>query len=283
MFQKCRGFKWDITFIFKNLLFSIKYSKIAIEKRRGKEKMQKFFVEENQIDRNQVVIQGTDVNHIKNVLRMKTGDILLVGNKQTKETYLVEITSVQAENIGCKIKEKQQEKKEQVAITLYQGLPKADKLEWIIQKTTEIGIHSIVPVITERTIVKLDPKDKTKKQDRWQKIAEVAAKQCKRSDIPEIKGIRTLEEIGQDIKEYDIFLIAYEEEKANTLKYCLRRSIELEKEIKNVGIFIGPEGGVSIREIEKLKSYGENVKCVTLGDNILRTETAPMVMLANIL
>ena len=265
------------------MLFSIKYSKIAIEKRRGKEKMQKFFVEESQIQENQVVIQGSDVNHIKNVLRMKIGDILLVGNKQTKETYLAEITSVQAENIGCKIKERQKEKIGQVAVTLYQGLPKADKLEWIIQKTTEIGIHSIVPVITERTIVKLEEKDKTKKQDRWQKIAEVAAKQCKRSDIPEIKCIRTLEEIEQDIKEYDIFLIAYEEEKVSTLKYCLRRSIELEKEVKNIGIFIGPEGGISEGEIEKLKSYTDKVKCVTLGDNILRTETAPIVMLANIL
>ncbi len=245
--------------------------------------MQKFFVEESQIQENQVIIQGTDVNHIKNVLRMKNGDIFLVGNKQTKETYLVEITKVQQKVIQCKIKEEYQRKREPIAVTLYQSLPKADKLEWIIQKTTEIGICSIVPVITERTIVKLAENDRIKKQDRWQKIAEVAAKQCKRNDIPEIKMVRTLEEIETDIKEYDIFLVAYEEEKANTLKNCLRKSIELEEKVSKIGIFIGPEGGISDKEIEKLKSYGEQVKCVTLGEHILRTETAPIVILANIL
>lgn len=244
--------------------------------------MQKFFVEESQIQENKVSIQGSDVNHIQNVLRMKKGDTFLVGNKQTKQTYLAEIINLQEEKIIGAIKEKYKEKKQQVEVTLYQGLPKADKLEWIIQKTTEIGIHSIVPVITERTIIKLEEKDKIKKLTRWQKIAEVAAKQCKRSDIPQIENIKKLEEIEQEVKEYDLFFIAYEEEKANTLKYCLKRSIEL-GEIKKIGIFIGPEGGISEKEIEILKSYGEKVECVTLGDNILRTETAPIVMLANIL
>ena len=205
-----------------------------------------------------------------------------MGNKQTRQTYLVEITEILAEKIECQIKEKQQEKQEKVIVTLYQGLPKADKMEWIIQKTTEIGIHNIVPVITERTIIKLAQKDKIKKQERWQKIAEVAAKQCKRMDIPEIKEIQTLKEIEQDIKQYDMLLIAYEEERANTLKDCLRKSIELKRDIKKIGMFIGPEGGISAKEIETLKSFGNNVACVTLGDNILRTETAPIVMLANI-
>ena len=242
--------------------------------------MQKFFVEANQIENNKIIIIGDDVKHISNVLRMKIDEEFQIGNKETLENYIAKIFEINKENIILKVVEKLDSSTESnVNIDLYQGLPKADKMEWIIQKTTEIGINKIIPVDMQRCVVKLDEKDAKKKIDRWQKVAEGAAKQSKRDKIPKIENKIKLKEVENRIKEYDIFLIAYEEEKENKLKEQIKNIAK--KQNYNIGVLIGPEGGLDIKEVEELKEKG--AKTVTLGKRILRTETAPIVIISNIL
>lgn len=240
--------------------------------------MQKFFVKESQIRDNKIEITGTDVNHIINVLRMRKEDIIQVNNLSTAENYIAEIIEYSSEKVICKIIERVTSESEttSVDIDLYQGLPKADKMEYIIQKTTEIGIKKIVPVAMERCVVKINEKDSIKKIERWQKIAEVAAKQSKRDIIPKIEDLQKISNIYDKIKEYDLFIVAYEEEKQVTLKHILKQN----NNAKKIAILVGPEGGIDIKEIEKLKQNGAII--VTLGNRILRTETAPIVMTGNI-
>lgn len=242
--------------------------------------MQKFFVEENQIENDKIVIIGEDVKHISSVLRMQKGEQILIGSKETLETYLTEIEQIEKEKVVAKIIEKLDTQTESnVEIDLYQGLPKADKMELIIQKTTEIGVSKVIPVDMVRCIVKLDEKDAKKKIERWQKVAEGAAKQSKRSKIPEIKNKIKIKDLENIISQYDAFIVAYEEENEITLKQELKRLKEQEK--YKIGILVGPEGGITKEEIEKLTSY--NAKVVTLGKRILRTETAPIVLTSNII
>ena len=242
--------------------------------------MQKFFVEENQIENDKIVIIGEDVKHISSVLRMQKGEQILIGSKETLETYLTEIKQIEKEKVVAKIIEKLDTQTESnVEIDLYQGLPKADKMELIIQKTTEIGISKVIPVDMVRCIVKLDEKDAKKKIERWQKVAEGAAKQSKRSKIPEIKNKIKIKDLENIISQYDAFIVAYEEENEVTLKQELKKLREQEK--YKIGILVGPEGGITKEEIEKLTSY--NAKVVTLGKRILRTETAPIVLTSNII
>ena len=242
--------------------------------------MQKFFVEENQIENDKIVIIGEDVKHISSVLRMQKGEQILIGSKETLETYLTEIEQIEKEKVVAKIIEKLDTQTESnVEIDLYQGLPKADKMELIIQKTTEIGVSKVIPVDMVRCIVKLDEKDAKKKIERWQKVAEGAAKQSKRSKIPEIKNKIKIKDLENIISQYDAFIVAYEEENEITLKQELKKLKEQEK--YKIGILVGPEGGITKEEIEKLTSY--NAKVVTLGKRILRTETAPIVLTSNII
>lgn len=240
--------------------------------------MPKFFVNQEQILNNEIKIIGEDVNHIKNVLRLENGDSLKICNKETTENYECEIKKINKEFIMCKIIKKIIDTNESdIYIHIFQGLPKSDKMEFIIEKCTEIGVKEITPVVMKRTIVKLDNKDKTKKIIRWQKIAEVAAKQSQRDKILKVNNIINFDNIIEKMKEYDIVLVAYENEKNITLKSVLK-NIKKYKELK-IAIIIGPEGGIDENEIEKLKMY----KIVTLGKRILRTETAPIVMASNIL
>lgn len=240
--------------------------------------MQKIFVKDEQIKNNRIEIEGTDVNHIINVLRMRKEDIVQVNNLATSENYKAEIIEYSNERIICKIIEKMNSKSEtDINIHLYQGLPKADKMELIIQKTTEIGVKEITPVAMERCIVKLDEKDAKKKVERWQKIAEVAAKQSKRDIIPQIEDVTKILNVYNLIKEYDLFIVAYENEKQIKLKDVLKEN----NNVKNIGVLIGPEGGIDEKEIEKLKENGAIL--VSLGNRILRTETAPIVISSNII
>lgn len=242
--------------------------------------MQKFFVEENQIESDKINIIGEDVRHISNVLRMQNGEKILVGNRGTLENYLTEIEKIEKEKIIVKIIEKLCIQTESnVEIDLYQGLPKADKMELIIQKTTEIGVSKIIPVEMVRCVVKLDEKDAEKKKERWQKVAEGAAKQSKRNKIPEIKNKVKIKELENIVNQYDAFYVAYEEENEVTLKQELKKLKEQEK--YKIGILVGPEGGIAKEEIEKLIQY--NSKIITLGKRILRTETAPIVLASNII
>lgn len=242
--------------------------------------MQKVFVESNQIEENKITIIGPDVKHIWNVLRMQIGEKLQVCNQETLENYIVTIEELKKEEIRTKVIEKLQASVESnVEIDLYQGLPKADKMELIIQKTTELGIMRIIPVDMARCVVKLEEKEAKKKLDRWQKIATSAAQQSKRDRVPEIEQKCKLKEVTEKIKEYDMFFIAYEEEKMHSLKQELQKIKR--KETYKIGILIGPEGGLEEKEVMKLKENGANV--VSLGKRILRTETAPIAMVSNIL
>ena len=155
-----------------------------------------------------------------------------------------------------------------------QGLPKADKMELIIQKSVELGVYDIIPIEMKRCVVKVNEKDKQKKLQRWQKISEVAAKQCGRNIIPKIKPILNLKNICNMLKEYDIVLLAYENEKNTTLKQVLKQ-IDKKQNLK-IGIIIGPEGGIAEKEAQLLQNAG--AKIITLGNRILRTETVGLVM-----
>lgn len=248
--------------------------------------MSKFFVKTEQINNNDIVIIGDDVNHIINVLRMKKTDEIQICNQDTGDNYNAEIVNYSKNEVECKIISKINETTESnVHITLFQGIPKFEKMELIIQKNTEVGIKSIVPVIMERTVVKLDEKIASKKLERWQKIAEIAAKQSMRDIIPQIGNITKLKDI--DTTEFDAVLVAYENEEHNMLKTELQK---LEKKIKsnnsseqqyNIAIVIGPEGGISEKELVMLAE--KNAKFVSLGKRILRTETAGVVMAGNII
>ena len=248
--------------------------------------MSKFFVKTEQINNNDIVIIGDDVNHIINVLRMKKTDKVQICNQDTGDNYNAEIVNYSKNEVECKIISKINETTESnVHITLFQGIPKFEKMELIIQKNTEVGIKTIVPVIMERTVVKLDEKIASKKLERWQKIAEIAAKQSMRDIIPQIGNITKLKDI--DTTEFDAVLVAYENEEHNMLKTELQK---LERKIKsnnsseqqyNIAIVIGPEGGISEKELVMLAE--KNAKFVSLGKRILRTETAGVVMAGNII
>ena len=240
--------------------------------------MPKFFVNNEQIDGNIIKIIGSDVNHIANVLRLNKDDEINICNNNTGENYISKILEINKEFINCEIKEiniKDTETK--INITLFQGLPKSDKMEYIIQKNVELGIKKIIPIEMERCIVKLDNKDKIKKIERWKKISEVAAKQSGRNIIPEIGEVTSLKKVCEIIPNYDIVIVAYENEVENTLKSELKRI----HSNQNIAVLIGPEGGIAPKEIDLLTSNG--AKTISLGKRILRTETASIVVVSNII
>ena len=245
--------------------------------------MPKFFIEQKQIKEDKITIYGQDVNHIKKVLRAKKGEELEVCNKTTGENYLCEILEIENEKIECNIKQKLNIQTESnIEVTIFQGLPKADKMEYIIQKSVELGVYDITPVEMKRCVVKLNEKDKSKKVERWQKISEVAAKQSGRDIIPHINNVINIKNMYELIPKYDIVIVAYENEQNRTLKEQLKQIKEKYKEGKiKIGIVIGPEGGLEENDVEQLENNG--AKIVTLGKRILRTETVALNVLSIIM
>ena len=240
--------------------------------------MPRFFVKNNQINNDKITIIDEDVKHIKNVLRKQIGDKIEVCNQDTGNSYKCEIEIIAENEIETKIIEEQKNIQEKIKVDIYQGLPKSDKMELIIQKSVELGANSIIPVNMKRCVVKLEGKDEIKKNERWQKIAESAAKQCGRGFIPEVKHLINVKEICNWINEYDVIIVAYENEKENTLKAELKK---LKATDLKIGIVIGPEGGFEESDIKLLKESG--AKIVTLGDRILRTETVALNVLSIIM
>lgn len=235
-----------------------------------------FFVTSDQIENNKIYIKGSDVNHIKNVLRHTKGDVLSVVSDQIK--YEVQIDEINSECVVCDILNKNFEEDNKIDLTIYQGLAKADKFEYIIQKCTEIGVHRIVPTEMKRCVVKLDNKDKVKKIDRWRKIAEVASKQSLRNDILEVAQVATFMDLINSLKDFDYVIMAYEKEKDVLLKDVLKN---INADTCKIAVIIGPEGGIDDSEAEKL--IENDARSVSLGKRILRTETAPIVVAANIM
>lgn len=244
--------------------------------------MPKFFVTTNQIEGNTIIIQNEDVNHIKNVLRAKVEDTIDICDCITSKNYICKIEQIEEKHIYCQIIEEIESHVEShIQVSVFQGLPKADKMELVIQKSVELGVYDITPIEMKRCVVKLNEKDKIKKIQRWQKIAEGAAKQSGRDRIPVVHPIVNVKTLCESIKEYDLVLVAYENEKVNTLKQELKKIKRDKDKTMKIAIVIGPEGGIDSEEIAKLEE--NQAKIITLGNRILRTETVALNMLSIIM
>lgn len=236
--------------------------------------MPKFFVDRSSIQGDTVYIYGDNVNHIKNVFRMKVGRELVLCDGCGND-YNAVITAESSDCITANIVSTVCSGTEPcVRVTLYQGLPKGSKMDLIIQKNVELGVSRIVPVMCDRTVVKLDNKDVNRKVDRWNKIAHEAAKQSGRGVVPMVAEPVTFDDAIDMAKTSDLLLIPYEKEKETRLKDVLRKNTVA----SDVSVFVGPEGGFEEREIEIATC--NKVVPVTLGERILRTETASMYMIS---
>lgn len=242
--------------------------------------MFQFFIESYQLNDGKAYIEGADVNHIKNVLRMKEGDELNVVIEGDSNEYRCGIESFDDDRVNLQVRFiKESDVELPSKIYLLQGLPKADKLEMIIQKAVELGVYEIVPVSLKRSVVKLDDKKAKSKAQRWNGISEAAAKQSKRRVIPKVHEPMSLKEALNFIEgeNVSVKLVPYELADANTMDVTREIMSGISKG-QSVAVLIGPEGGFDEAEIEVAKEAGFNE--ITLGHRILRTETAPLMVLS---
>lgn len=241
--------------------------------------MYHFFVDPSAIVDKEITITGKDVNHIKNVLRMKPGEEISVSTTESSSEYRCIVRELSDERVVCDLAFIKEEGNElPCKITLYQGLPKSDKMELIIQKCVELGVARIVPVEMKRCVMKLEPKKAPSKIERWQAISEAAAKQSKRTVIPEIAMPMSFKNAVSEASESTHKWVPYE------MADGMPHTRELFNQVRpgdSVAIFIGPEGGFDNAEIELAKASGFEI--ITLGKRILRTETAGLVVLANLM
>ena len=238
--------------------------------------MYQFFVEPSQIQDKKVIITGSDVNHIKNVLRLKPGEEIAVRNGVDGREYRCGIEEFAQDQAICSLRFVKEEGVELPSkVYLFQGLPKADKMELIVQKAVELGVYEVIPLAVKRCVVKLDEKKARAKANRWQGIAEAAAKQSKRGVVPVVKEPMTMEEAAAYARGMDVKLIPYElaEDMAHTKKV-----IESIRPGESVAVFIGPEGGFEEGEVAEAIAAG--IEPITLGKRILRTETAGLAVLS---
>lgn len=237
--------------------------------------MHHFFVTPQQISGDKIRIEGGDVNHMKNVLRMKLHEKAEISDGESR-TYLCEVEAYEEDVAVLHILEEMEADTEPASkLYLFQGLPKSDKMELIVQKAVELGVYQVIPVAMKRSVVRLDDKKAAKKADRWNSIAESAAKQAGRSRIPEVTMSLSYKEALKMAEELDVTLLPYE------LAGGMEVTREVIRQIKSgqsVGIFIGPEGGFEPEEVDAAVSMG--AKVITLGRRILRTETAGLATLA---
>ena len=237
--------------------------------------MHHFFVTPQQISGDKIRIEGGDVNHMKNVLRMKLHEKAEISDGESR-TYLCEVEAYEEDVAVLHILEEMEADTEPASkLYLFQGLPKSDKMELIVQKAVELGVYQVIPVAMKRSVVRLDDKKAAKKADRWNSIAESAAKQAGRSRLPEVTMPLSYNEALKMAEELDVTLLPYE------LAGGMEVTREVIRQIKSgqsVGIFIGPEGGFEPEEVDAAVSMG--AKVITLGRRILRTETAGLATLA---
>ena len=254
------------------------YNACALCGKNGGNNVYHFFVPLEQIWDGHAQITGDDVNHIANVLRMKEGEKLVISAGRGVN-YLCAIESFQPESVELVIEEERPVQTELPSkLILFQALPKADKMEWIIQKAVELGAYEIVPVRTKRAVVKLDEKKAEKKVSRWQAIAEAAAKQSGRGIIPEVhevvdfgKALEMAGKLEKNVIPYELF------DDMEATKQVLENITEAAE----IGIFIGPEGGFERGEVERAMQQG--IEPISLGKRILRTETAGLALLSVIM
>ena len=237
--------------------------------------MYHFFSEHEHIHDTYIDIVGSDVNHIKNVLRLKTGDSLLISSGDNID-YTCHIAQIDEEHIRADIDSVDERGRELAPkIYLFQGLPKADKMELVIQKAVELGAFEVIPVAMKRSVVKLDAKKAESKVKRWNAIAESAAKQSKRSILPQVSDVVTFAQAVKMAENCQIKLLPYE--CADGMEKT-KRLIENITPGQDIAVFIGPEGGFDLDELELAKEAGCEI--ITLGKRILRTETAGMMLLS---
>lgn len=260
--------------------------------------MRRVFVDSSAISGGEIIITDpSDIRHLTKVLRLDCGAFLDVSDSTSYE-YRVEIISIEREEIVCRIHDKQSFSKEPVTqVTLYQGIPKQGKMENIIQKSVELGVHRVVPVFLDRTVV-VEKGNFDKKLDRWQKVADEAVKQCRRGLIPQVsQPLRFLGLVEEVTAEgaYDLVLFLYENEERTSIKQVLRKTLcghpddsagQFGTGPRSVAILVGPEGGFSDEEARTLRERAEHCPalfCATLGKTILRTETAGPAALAMVM
>lgn len=240
--------------------------------------MYRFYVEQNAVTPSFITIAGEDYNHIKNVLRMREGEEVIVCDGAGKD-YHCRLAAMEKNSIQAEIIEVSDTKTElPVKLILFQGMPKKDKMELIVQKAVELGAAEIVPVMMKRTIVKLeDEKAEKKKRERWQTIARAAAMQSMRGIIPQVMPALSMKEALKTAAELDAVLVPYENAEG---VIGAKKTIDnlVQKQVKSIGIFIGPEGGFEEEEIEVAKATGAEI--ISLGHRILRTETAGLTTLS---
>ena len=238
--------------------------------------MSRFFVNPEDIAEKYIYLSDkTDLHHMKKVLRLRVGDEVDISDGEAWE-YRTKIEEIGDDEAVLLIEDKQKFAREpELIVTLYQGIPKGSKMEEIIQKSVELGVHDIVPVFMERTVV-VDKGNMDKKVQRWQKIADEAVKQCKRGIIPEVKKPVKFAEAVCRMDEHDLVVFPYENEDGRTIKDCLQACFE--KKPKTVAVIIGPEGGFDRSELDEAVNAGCEI--ITLGKRILRTETAGMMLLS---
>ena len=254
--------------------------------------MYQFFVQEEQFSKDRICILGSDVNHIKNVLRMKRGEQVRISISDNGRSFFGFIDEISEEEVIVLIDSEDKAGTELFnRIYLFQGLPKGDKMELIIQKAVELGVYEVIPVAMKNCVVKLDEKKAASKVKRWQAISESAAKQSKRTLIPEIKMPLTWKEALKQAEELDIVLVPYENERGMEATREILQGIQ---KGQSIGIFVGPEGGFSTEEIEAIapeipqeresasidKKENSTVHRISLGRRILRTETAGLATLS---
>ena len=231
--------------------------------------MHRFFADERGIVENIAYLNAEDAGHALRVLRLENGDEVELVCAPAR--YLAEIDSTEGGEVRLRVTEKLRDTEAQTRVTLYQGLPKADKMEWIVQKSTELGAAAIAPVAMIRSVVKLEGKDAAKKTERWQKIAREAVKQCARVNAPEVKMPCKLAAMKDELNALDVLIVPWEDARDGSIADCLAPFKANER--VSVGILIGPEGGIAPEEAEWL-THEAGAKLVTLGPRILRTETA---------
>ncbi len=239
--------------------------------------MPKFFIDKENIKDEKITITGGDAVHIAKVLRTEVGETLTLCDGCGTD-FLAKVTACSKDSVSLDILDVLPCLSEpKVLVTLFQGIPKQGKMDYIIEKCTELGISRIVPVATARSVVKIsDKKSEEKKLERWRKIASESVKQCGRGRIPEICNVMNVAEAIEFSKQLDLTIAAYECETETSIKSVLSANSP-----KSVGIFIGPEGGLDDKEVRKF--YDADIKTVTLGKRILRTETAGHTVLATVM
>lgn len=239
-------------------------------------KMHWFYVEHGQINEHTITITGSDVNHIKNVLRMQKGEKLVICDGQGTDYYCSIADFSKDEVIASILEMNDTETELNSKIYLFQGLPKKDKMELIIQKAVELGVYEVIPVSMKRCVAKIEEKKKEqKKLERWQAIATSAAKQSGRGIIPKVQGVMSYQDALQKAKELELTIVPYEQAEGMAES---KKIVESVYKKKSIGIFIGPEGGFDDAEIEKAKEAGFST--ISLGKRILRTETAGLAILS---